>query len=121
MNRCALLLALLWPLSAAGEWTSADTAREAVYQVLHLADAATTADIHNDPETREVGPAKLFLGSQPGRMDTAAFFAATAGLHYLVSRQLTGAYRRAWQYVTIGASGGFAYNNLSLGLRWGFK
>lgn len=109
------------PSDAADKWSNQDIGLEVLYQVVHLADAATTADIHNHPDVKEVGPAGWFLGEQPDPTDTAVFFAATGALHAVVTHYLPSEFRPYWQAVTIGVSAGYAGNNYALGLRWGFK
>lgn len=109
------------PAAAFDSWSKRDVALETTYQVLHWADAATTADIHNHDDVQEVGPAGIFLGNNPEPMETFAFFAVTSAAHAAVTHVLPRKYRPYWQGVTIVVEGGYVANNVSLGLRWGFK
>jgi hypothetical protein len=124
MKRLALAAALLacMPAGAADRWSPRDIALEAAYQAVNLVDAATTADIRNHDDVQEAGPlASAVLGSQPDPLETAAYFAVLGAAHAAVTHALPSRYRPWWQAVTITTSAAYAGNNLSLGLRWGFR
>lgn len=99
-------------------WTRADSAREAAYLALHVADWGQTLDIADHPEKwHETNPV---LGSHPSRGEVNGWFAATALLHPVVSYLLPKPYREMWQYGTIGLELYCVGNNYSVGIGYGF-
>jgi hypothetical protein len=102
---------------AAAEWTAADTAREAVYLGLHVADWGQTLDIENHPNIHETNP---ILGEDPNRSAINAFFVGTGLLHAGISYILPRPYREVWQYVSIGYRFSYVEQNHNLGLKFGF-
>lgn len=103
---------------AAGGWQDHNTALEVGYQVANVLDMFTTMDIKNHDNITEQGPAKRFLGENPERLETAVYFAASGALHYAISRALPPGYREGWQAVSLVIEGGYAVNNMKLGLKW---
>jgi hypothetical protein len=103
---------------AAAEWTTADTAREAVYLGLHVADWGQTLQIAEHPD--RYSEANPILGRKPTRGRINRYFAATAIGHAAVSYLLPRPYREAWQYVTIGFEGATVLQNARLGVSFGF-
>jgi len=103
---------------AADKWTPENTALEIGYNLFALIDMRTTMDIRNHDNIEERGPAGLVLGRNPEPLPTVAYFVGTSVLHYGVSRALPRYWREGWQVVTIGVEGGYALNNVRLGLKW---
>lgn len=112
-------MAMVAPANAA-EWDDHNTAMEVGYVIASVLDMNTTMDIRNHDNIEEVGPAKLFLGANPEPLPTVVYFAATTAAHYAISRALPSGYREVWQAVTLTVEGGYAYNNMRLGLKWSF-
>lgn len=119
MKSLVVLLVVLVPMTvSADEWTKADTAREAAYLALHVADWGQTLDIADHPERwHETNPV---LGSHPSRGEVNGWFAATALLHPVVSYLLPKPYREMWQYGTIGLELYCVGNNYSIGIGYGY-
>lgn len=105
----------------ADKWTDDNTALEIGYNVAAFIDMRTTMDIKNHDHIVEAAPvARALLGRNPEPLPTAAYFVGTSVLHYMVSRALPRGYREAWQAVTLTVEGGYAVNNMKLGLSWSF-
>lgn len=118
--QCSEAGGILHQPGAADPWSKQDVAMEVAYQVMNLLDAGTTAAIGDSPHYTEVGPAKYFVGNNPGEVETAAFFTLTGLLHVGVTHYLPAKYRPYWQGVTVTIQTGYVLNNYQLGLRWGF-
>lgn len=99
-------------------WTSADSKRELASGALMFVDMMQTMDIKNHDDIEEANPlARSLLGSNPEPLQTGAYFAAAAGIHYGISRALPRGWREAWQYGTIVVQGSVVANNWAIGLR----
>ena len=99
-------------------WTRADSAREAAYLALHVADWGQTLDIADHPERwHEHNPV---LGDHPSRSRVNLWFAGTAVLHPVISYVLPDDLRPYWQYGTIGLELYCVGNNYSVGIGMGF-
>jgi len=62
-----------------------------------IADARTTARIHNRPGIYEKGPiARQVLGRQPSKRDTYTYFGSLIIFNYILARTLPPKYRRYW-------------------------
>ena len=105
---------------AADKWTDDNTAMEVGYVVASTLDMFTTMDIKNHDDIEEVGPAKMFLGKNPEALPTVGYFVGTTVLHYVIARNLPRYYREAFQGVSLVVEGGYAFNNMKLGLKWHF-
>jgi hypothetical protein len=116
----AVMAACMADAPAAGGWTDENTALEVGYAVAATFDMLTTLDIKNHDDIEESGPAKIFLGRNPETLPTVGYFVGTTVLHYAVSRALPRGYREAWQGLTLVIEGGYAANNIRLGLSWSF-
>lgn len=121
-SKYAILGAALVLLSsatfAADPWSDGDIAREVAWQALHLIDWGQTRSIAKNPDQyRELNP---ILGEHPsiGRVNT--YMAASAIAHIIVSDYLSGDWRTAWQWVTIGITASAVHNNYRIGLRLDF-
>lgn len=118
--RCIVLLMVVVSLFGCGarNWTKADTAREAAYLALHVADWGQTLYIADHPgEYRELNGV---LGSHPSRGEVNGYFIATGLVHGVVSLVLPSPYRELWQYSTIGLEIYCVGNNARIGVGWGF-
>ena len=109
---------LVLVLAGCAHWTPADSAREAAYLALHVADWGQSLDIADHPERwHEHNPV---LGSHPTRGDVNRYFAVTGVLHPVVSYALPRGWREVWQYSTIGLEMYCVGNNYSVGIGMGF-
>jgi hypothetical protein len=107
MDALLLALALLFLLSFGGCATlpPEQRAEEAAYQSLHLVDTLQTLQIHNGYSSYEQSPV---LGRHPSQTAIVAYMAAEAGLHAIVTEQLSERGAPIWvQRVWAGASIGF--------------
>lgn len=100
------------------KWDKADTLREITWQALHFIDYGQTLDIARKPYRYE--ESNPILGKHPsvGRVHT--YMIASAILHFGISYALPDKWREAWQYITIGISGGMVVSNFSAGVRVSF-
>lgn len=116
----AVVILLSVPVTARGadEWTSGDTARQAVYLTLHVADWAQTRHIARHPE--EFTERNPVLGEHPSVGRVNGYFAATALAHTAVSWALPRGWREGWQYVTIGVESVVVARNYRLGVKFDF-
>jgi hypothetical protein len=113
-----LLIALLFVGCGSRTWTKADSAREAAYLALHVADWGQTLDIADHPDKwHENNPA---LGSHPSRGEVNRYFAITGLLHPVISYALPDDWRPYWQYGTIGLEVICVGNNARMGIGFGF-
>lgn len=101
---------LAWP---SDEWTAADTRREIMWQVLHLADWSQTLQIAERSDLREANP---LLGDSPSKGRVNTYFALTAVSHWRLSRRLSPKWRRRWQWASIGLAGAVVLHNKRQGL-----
>ena len=109
-----ITLLLLYTHALAGApWTREDIWLESTWQVLHVVDWGQTRYISESPDYWEVNP---ILGRNPTRGRVDAFFVAVAALHWLISDSVGPGIRLRWQWISIGAKGGFVYHNWSLGV-----
>ena len=103
------------------DWSRENTYLELGYGALAVLDAGTTSDIHNRSDIYEVAPiTKNILGQQPGRTETAFYFAGLIGIHYGISALLPARYRTIWQRTTLTVQAGVVASNYHAGLTWGF-
>ena len=112
-----IVIAFLFPLQAAADWSSADTKREVAWQIINVIDWGTTLDIENYPDITE---GNIFMGRNPTRDQVNFYMAGYAVIHYVVSSALKPKYRKVWQYITIIDSANAITNNFRLGLRINF-
>jgi hypothetical protein len=98
----------------ADEWVPADKYREAAFMTLHTVDWLQTRTISKHEYYYEQN---IYLGKHPSTGKVDKYFAATAIAHYLIADRLSPEWRKAFQYVSIGISGGAVLNNVSLGIR----
>ena len=106
------------PCNASDDWTPQNTHLEWAWVALHGADWLQTRYIATHPERfSETNP---ILGEHPSVGTVNLFFAATTGLHYLISRKLHPEQRKWFQLVSIGVSGGAVARNYHLGVRMEF-
>jgi hypothetical protein len=113
----------LLPIPCSAEWTTADTAREAVYLGLHVADWGQTLQVAKHPDKYSEG--NSLLGKKPSRSTVNRYFLLTGlghvGVSYLLPRKaetfgIEWAPREAWQYVTIGFEAGVVASNFQVGV-----
>ena len=118
MRYLIVFAAMLLTAPAQAEWTSADTAREAVYLGLHVADWGQTLSVPgNCDRYTETNP---ILGKCPSRGDVNRYFAITGAAHAAVAYLLPRPYREAWQYVWIGFEAHQVATNWQAGVRFNF-
>lgn len=103
--------------AAGGDWTSADTARQAAFTAFAAIDWAQTRYIAQHGEFYETNPA---LGRHPSTSRVDAYFAATIAGHAAISYVLPPAWRHGWQYVWIGIEFDKTYHNHSIGIHLSF-
>ena len=109
---CALLCGC-----ATESWTREDTRREVIFQVLNVADAMTTANIHKTAGIVEKNPlTRSLIGEQPASADVAILFAVYGVGHILISRSLTPKWRKRFQIASNLAAGYVVFNNCKLDL-----
>lgn len=102
----------------AGDWSSADSARQWTYTALHIADWGQTLDIVGRPdEYHETNP---LLGEHPSRGKVNRYMATTLAAHWLIASWLPAKPRRAFQYVTLTVEAGMVAHNYRLGVRFNF-
>lgn len=136
-----LFLALLAfvPTVHAEDWSTSDTKREVVYQIIQDMDWIQTRNIAKTTlvwvkkpillvrgEPMYVSyPANIHLYSEENNMLGAhptlgavnRYFLATSVLHMGISYMLPEEYRAPFQYVTIGIETGYVAHNYSIGLK----
>ena len=93
---------------------------EWAYQGAAIADMMTTLDIKNHPNLQEEN---VILGPHPSDGKVLAYFAATGGLHYLITRELVNGNApkplvSAWELISTSFEISYAAHNYSLGLRF---
>jgi len=109
-----LALALAAP-AAAADWSGADTARQAAFLALGVADWGQTLSIARHPES--MGETNPLLGRHPSVAEVNRYFALALTAHSAIAQALPRPYREAWQYVWIGLEGRAVRNNWRAGLR----
>lgn len=105
---------MLCQAAQAEDFTAAQLKKEIAWQALNVIDYGQTRYIsqHCD-QYREINP---FLNKCPSANSVATYFAASAILHYLISKKLT-VHRDTWQNISIIVTGFYAYNNYRIGIR----
>lgn len=99
-------------------WSKADTAREIIWEGLHVVDWGQTRYIAKHPDKfYEINP---LIGKHPSTSKVDIYMAGTTLLHPVVSGYLKPEYRKWFQYITIGISGGCVINNASIGVKVGW-
>jgi hypothetical protein len=116
MKKLIVLAAMVVGLSGCAgmgkNWTKADTARQAVFTGLALADWSQTKHIL-EINHKEHNP----LISE----DTVdIYFPAAILAHAAVSYALSPEYRKWWQYITIGTQAFCVGRNIAMGFEFGF-
>ena len=114
MRYFLLIVMLLIPTIAHAEWNGADSAREVVWQGLHVIDWGQTLEIARQPEDYwEVNP---IMGRHPSVGRVNLYMGVSAVVHGVVSWVLPDEVRKWWQYVSIGVSGACVARNFNIGL-----
>ena len=113
-NLVCILYQLIISSSFAEAWTTADKYREATFLTLHTIDWLQTRTISKQQYYYEQN---MVLGRHPNMDRVSAYFATTALAHYLIADQLSPEWRKGFQYICIGISGGAVLNNISLGIK----
>lgn len=95
---------------------------QAGYLVLHVADWGQTRNIVHRADTGCDGAPTCIernpiLGRNPSIKRVDSYFLFTAVAHTAISYALPPAWRRGWQYVTIGVEAGVVGYNYSIGLK----
>jgi hypothetical protein len=111
--RVAVLLLALSGFAHADDWTRTDTARQAAYTVLHLADWAQTRYIATHANFSETN---VMLEERPSLGRVNNYFAATLIGHYAISAMLPAKYRPTWQYGTITIEAYCVLHNRAIGI-----
>ena len=102
----------------AAEMTKKDLLLESTWMALHFVDWRQTVHVAKHPqEFEEMNP---ILGRHPSVGRVNLYMAAGMVLHPLVSYVLPQPYKKWWQYVTIGLSGGCVVNNFTIGVKMSF-
>lgn len=109
----------------ASDWTKADTAREAAYLTLLVADWGQTRNIVRRAATGCDGDSTCiernpFLGRNPSIRRVDSYFALSALTHVTISYLLPPDWRRGYQMFTIGFQAGIVGYNYSIGLNVDF-
>lgn len=113
-NGIALILLLLMPITARA-WTTADTAREITWEIIHFMDYGQTLEIARNPrEHSELNP---ILGKHPSVGNVNLYMLSGAILHPIVSYILPDKVRPYFQYITIGMSTACVVHNFNAGLQ----
>jgi hypothetical protein len=112
-----VLLMLFSTSCFAGDWTTADTARQATFTGLAVIDWAQTRYIAKHPEFYETN---AVLGPHPstGRVDL--YFPVAIVGHAAISYILPPSWRQGWQYVWIGVETQKTTHNHSIGIKMSF-
>mgnify|MGYP003394102298 CR=1 FL=1 len=129
MQAIILILFLIFatPANATDPWSRGDTYREVAALTLRLIDYRTlsaiarvanyktTLQIAKHPnEYREANP---LLGEHPSVGEVNTFFIIATVAHPIISYALPKEYRKAFQYISIGASGTASITNVWSGLK----
>ncbi len=114
---CSALLAGC--ASTFGEkWSKTDTNREILWQGVNVIDWGQTRYIAKHPEKyQENNP---IIGKHPSTGAVDIYMASSALLHPIAAAYLKPKYRKWFQYITIGMSGGCVLNNVNIGVKIGF-
>ena len=104
----AILCLLAAPTRACEAWSSADTAREAIFAGVVMADLASTRGFLEAGQ-REHNP---LLGDRPTSLELYGFGAASLALHAGVACLLAPDWRFYWQTVWIGIEVGVVAGNV---------
>jgi len=113
-----VLLLAVCGCAHAEEWSRADTARQAAYTALHLADWAQTRYITT--HRQDFVETNAMLGERPSLGRINNYFAATLAGHYAISALLPTKYRPYWQYGTITIEAYFVLHNRAIGIGFQF-
>lgn len=111
-----MILASMLTPAHAGDWTVADTDREAAFLTLGAIDwAQTLSTVIKQPDRyRETN---RFLGRNPSRADVNVWFAFGLAAHVGISAVLPQRYRVPFQYVTIVLEAGQVVHSYRIGVR----
>ena len=105
----------------ADDWSFSDTNREAAFQVLNIIDWGQTRYISNHADEFYEQESAQFIGKHPTSGKVDAYMAESAVLHLIVSKLLpVGAWREAFQYITIGGKLNATIGNASIGIHMEF-
>ncbi len=114
MKIIILLIIFLCPSIVHAEWSGSDTAREVVWQGLHVADWGQTLEIARNPvDYHEVNPV---IGKHPSVRRVNLYMLSSAVVHAGVSYVLPEKVKVYWQYLSIGISAGCVARNYNIGL-----
>lgn len=117
-NKLLLLALFFSPTAFADDWSSADTAREAVYLTLHTIDWGQTRYAAKHPDRfHEINP---LIGEHPSINHVNKYMVTSALLHVTVANVLPPPWRERFQYVTIGIKASLVAYNFSAGVRLDF-
>jgi len=112
-----IILLLFIPITsfAGDDWTKEDTMREVVWGIIHVIDWGQTLEIARQPNRYyEMNP---ILGKHPSVGNVNLYMATSLIVHPMISYFLPKKYRKAWQYISIGISGGCVINNFNAHLK----
>ncbi len=132
----ALVFLSIAPIARAQDrapWTGADTALEASFAALMLADWAQTRQIARNPGAgvryvpgvgwrdypgvHEINP---ILGREPSATAVNAYFAGLTAAHAVAARWIPRPWRTAWQVVPMAIEAGVVGHNLGAGFAFRF-
>lgn len=115
-----LLLAISAPAHAGlcrGQWSTADTERQAVFGFTQAVDWRQTRKIYQNPQRwREVGPAVWVLGDKARPRDVDRYFAGAFLLHTGIACALPPKARKLWQELSTGGARIYIDNNARIGI-----
>lgn len=113
-----ILIFLLPSLVYAGSWDKTDTILEVTWQGLHQIDWAQTRYIAKNPD--KLYERNPIMGRHPSIGKVNTYMGISAIVHPIVSYILPKPYKRYWQYISIGVSGGCVLHNTNVGIRMSF-
>ncbi len=115
MKTILILLIFLLPINCYAAWDKNDTFREIAWQGIHLIDWGQTLEAARQPDRYyEMNP---ILGKHPSVGNVNLYMATSLIVHPMISYFLPKKYRKAWQYISIGISGGCVIHNFNAGLK----
>lgn len=121
MNLSKYVVGALLVLAAgcvkAGDWTSADTARQGVVLTTFALDYGQTKDIKNHSNLHETN---RLMGQHPGDARVRNYFIAAGAAHSVIAYNLPPEWRRSFQYSTIALELLVIAHNRQIGLHYEF-
>lgn len=120
MKKFIFIILFLPSISIAGNWTTADTYREATFLTLLVIDYSQTSYVAKHPELYKEDVSKWAIGQHPSPETVTTYFSIIAIVHPIISYYLPSSWRSAFQYVTIGEKIPAVIGNASIGIKMSF-